>query len=953
MKFHANLKVALLCAASVVALTTSAFAQSTNSGAAGIESVTVTGSRVISDIANSPTPLTVVTAEQLDATTPTTIPDALNKLPVFFGSSSQRNVSNPSSNASGNVLNLRNFGANRTLVLMDGHRVAPSNFNGTVDTDVLPAMLVQRVDVVTGGASAVYGSDAVTGVVNYVLDKKFDGFKYKANGGISTYSDAAEYQIGAAAGMDIFGGRGHIEGSIRWYHQDKVNMAARPYGNGGQAWSRAGSGTAANPYVNIQYGRLPLQAQQGGIVTCACSANNTTFIANGVLGPFDPGTPTGTPGLNSGGDGGGYFGTSSFQASLRTEEAFGRISYDISDNVTAYASFTASESGNYADWSASTINPGTGRGSKFYADNAYLSASAKAALQAGNATNQFSMSTFFDNVGGNSALATGSDFGSGSVDRNLSLTAGFTGSAFSNYTWDLYYTHGESRQEEYVPHNANVQKFLAGEDAVLNPSGQVVCNVSLTSYAYLYPGCVPINPFGPTSLTQQQFNYFTDRTSYVATNIMDDVGASVVGEFQGLPAGPIRAAISAEARWNSLGVTDSTPPRTVDCTGLRLCVPVAALYDQPTVAPVSVSNNVYEFAGEVNIPLLKDVPLVQQLSVDLAGRYTNYSTSGGAQTWKIGLDYHVNDSVRFRGTTSVDIRAPNLYDLYQPASISTSGFVDILTGGNYSITKIAQGNATLTPEVAHTYTAGIVLTPDFLPGFTASVDYYRINMSNAITSLSGSSADIQTICINSGGVSNYCSLATRPNSYSNTTLANFPTSFLQESFNSAKVSTEGVDVELGYNFDMSDIIGGTPGSIDFRNLTSYQPHITTIAYPGAPAGLASMPKTRNTAFVSYRLGDWGINLQDTWLGGFSRKTLETQVFAQEKLSSFNTIDISLDRNIVAGGAPVDIYFSVQNIANVQPPLSPTTAGAPGLTYPANPAESGMGRYFTIGVRGNL
>ena len=114
-----------------------------------------------------------------------------------------------------------------------------------------------------------------------------------------------------------------------------------------------------------------------------------------------------------------------------------------------------------------------------------------------------------------------------------------------------------------------------------------------------------------------------------------------------------------------------------------------------------------------------------------------------------------------------------------------------------------------------------------------------------------------------------------------------------------------------------------------------------------------MPKTRNTAFVSYRLGDWGINLQDTWLGGFSRKTLETQVFAQEKLSSFNTIDISLDRNIVAGGAPVDIYFSVQNIANVQPPLSPTTAGAPGLTYPANPAESGMGRYFTIGVRGNL
>jgi iron complex outermembrane receptor protein len=224
MKFNSGMTVALLCAASATALSAPAFAQA----AQGVEAVTVTGSRVISDIANSPTPLTVVTADQIQATTPTNIPDGLNKLPVFFGSNSQRSSGGPANNAAGNILNLRNFGVSRTLVLLDGHRVAPSNFNGTVDTDVLPQMLVSRVDVVTGGASAVYGSDAVTGVVNFVLDNHFNGFKYTGNAGISNYGDAAEFQGGVAAGTDLFGGRGHIEGSLRYYHQDKVFMGARP-----------------------------------------------------------------------------------------------------------------------------------------------------------------------------------------------------------------------------------------------------------------------------------------------------------------------------------------------------------------------------------------------------------------------------------------------------------------------------------------------------------------------------------------------------------------------------------------------------------------------------------------------------------------------------------------------------------------------------------------------------
>lgn len=952
MRHCFRLDAALLCAASIIALTTAAVAQT---GPENTESVTVTGSRVISSITNSPTPLTVVTSEQLQSTTPTTIPDALNKLPVFYGSSSQRTSANDKTNAAGNVLNLRNFGSNRTLILLDGHRVAPSNFDGTVDTDVLPQMLVQRVDVVTGGASAVYGSDAVTGVVNFVLDTKFDGFKYNADAGISKYGDAATYQGALAAGMDVFGGRGHIEGSLRFYHQDKVVQSARPYSAGDQAWALVGAGTAANPYVTIQYGRMVLQGSPGGRVTCTCSANNTRFVTNGVLGPYNLGATTGTTNVNNGGDGGGYFPTSDFQASLRTAEAFGRFSYNVTDDIVAYVDVTASESGNMADFSATTINSGTGRGNIFYTDNAFLPAAAKAALQAGNPGKTFTMTTFFDNIGNKTALETGDDFRTGSVDRNLSVTSGLTGTVFDKYTWDLYYTHGESRQEEYTPNNENVEKFVAGEDAVVNPAnGQIVCQVTLTAYASRFPGCVPINPFGPNSLTQQMFDWYTERTSYIATNIMDDVGGSITGDVFALPAGPIRASLSAEARWQTLGVQSAFDPAIFpDCTGLRLCLNTAALHDQPVLAPMSAANNVYEFAGEANIPLLKDVPLVQDLSLNLAGRHTEYSTSGAAETWKVGLDYHVNDSIRFRGTASVDIRAPNLYDLYQPLAIATSGFIDNLTKGNFNIVQRTTGNPNLKPEVAHTHTAGIVLTPDFLPGFTASVDYFRINMSNAITSLNGSTSNIQNLCIASGGVSPYCSLVTRPYPYTNTTLANFPTSYSIQSVNSAKVGTEGLDIELDYDFDMADVISVLPGSVTLRNLTSYQPHITTLGYPGAAPSFAAMPKTRNTSFVSYKLDSWGFNLQDTWFSGFSQVTTAGQVYAHPRLHSFNTLDMTIDKQIYSDSNALDIYLSVQNVFNAQPdilaPLSPAT----GLTYPVSKSENAMGRYFMIGIRGAL
>ncbi len=170
------------------------------------------------------------------------------------------------------------------------------------------------------------------------------------------------------------------------------------------------------------------------------------------------------------------------------------------------------------------------------------------------------------------------------------------------------------------------------------------------------------------------------------TNVMDDIGASASGVLFDTWAGPIHWALSAEARWNSYDVnSNASPTAKVDCTGLRLCSSSLVLWEQNTVASAHADNNVWEFAAEANVPLLKDLPLVQSFDANLAGRYTDYSTSGSVQTWKIGLDYHVNDDIRLRATNSIDIRAPTLNDLFSPMQNSVTGFTDIHTSTNGSL----------------------------------------------------------------------------------------------------------------------------------------------------------------------------------------------------------------------------------------------------------------------------
>jgi iron complex outermembrane receptor protein len=956
LRFHS----ALFGATSVFVLATTAFAQtpaaSASAATEGLEPIVVSGSRVISDAANSPTPLTIVTADQLEATTPTDIADALNKLPEFFGSTSPRTINNPSSNAAGNTLNLRNFGAQRTLVLLDGDRVAPSNSNGTVDVDILPNMLMSRVDIVTGGASAVYGSDAITGVVNYILDKNFNGVKYEANTGRSNFGDAPMSSIGVAMGTDLFGGRGHIEGSLHYFHQGGVAMAARPNGNNGQAWIVVGNGTAASPYSYIQYGRESVQGF-GGLVTCNCAANNMQFVSPGVLGPFNPGQPTSGYGVSNGGDG-GYDSVGDYQAEQRTSESFVRFSYDLTDTTTFYVQGTADEATNSAVFANAETTYPYGYGvSTFYTNNPFLSPAVQAQLNSGNPGNTFTLTSqpeFLGGPGGGPAP----NYTEESIDRNLGVTLGVYGTLLGKYDWRLHYTHGDSRQRETEPNNMNLQKMYAASDAVVNSSGNIVCNVSTTQYANLYPGCVPFNVFGEGSLTRQQFNYTHQATYYVETNTLDNVSGNIAGPIFDLPAGPVKAALSGEARWLSLDVNSNSPATAqVNCTGLRNCSP-AQLFDDNTVSPASAKESVWEFAGEVNVPILANLPLIQSLSADLAGRVTTYSVSGRVETWKAGLDYHVNDSVRFRGTASQDIRAPTLTDLFQPKTVGGFGYYDALTGSSGTLTLHTQGNSQLKPEVARTYSEGVVLTPVFVPHLTLSVDLYKIGIDNAITAINpGVDSNVQKTCTESGGTSDLCALIVRPISTLNTSPANFPLYLIAENVNSATVKTQGIDFELNYGFDLAKIWEALPGSVTLRSLYSWQPYIKTTNLTGEPVTGAVMSRGRSTTFAQYTVGGWSLNVQNNWLSSFDQAAGNQSIIYVNPgriIASFDTVDATISRKFEFDGHTVNLYLSVQNLANTQPPLYTTNNGGfAGGFYPAAYTESAIGRYVILGIRGRL
>jgi iron complex outermembrane receptor protein len=924
-----------------------------------------------------------------------------------LGSSSERNASSGGGNSSGNFLNLRNFGQQRTLVLLDGMRLPPSNQAGSVDVSLLPQTLVSRVDVVTAGASSVYGSDAVTGVVNFILDKKFNGLKYNINGGISKYGDAGRYKAEAAAGTDIFGGRGHIEGAASYSSTDGVLIGDRPsgakhlgsYNTGANATVPVTTIINSGQTVSTLSGKITCNTAASGLAL-PCSVNGQEFVQPGIPGPIFYGVIPNTPGasvLNTAIASGCFdcarVDYTSLFSRTRNATAFGRFDFDINDDTHFFAQGSFAHAHVFSNFFPMQ-QENSRQTTTYFKDNPLLPAATQAAL--GNncgvnpnchadGSNTFQVSEWYNEP--NRIRQTRND------TRNLVFNTGLNGKVFQDYSWEARYTHGETRLKTTGIHNGNNQFHDAAADAVVE-NGVLKCwnntAAAIAQFGDLYPGCVPINTFGRNVTSDAAIDYWGRSTRFVETNKLDEFNADIAGDVFNLPAGPVKVALAGEMRWMDYRInSNASPTDFVNCTGLRLCgalgtggghaaqLPGAGfisaanqqyvtqtLWDNNTVPSVHASEKVWEVSAEMGVPILKDLPFVKSLDADFAGRYTDYSITGTAKTWKIGLNYRVDDNIRFRATTSVDIRAPTLNDLFSPKTSNSGPFLDPLTNFNPGgIQTVSGGNPDLVAEKARTKTFGVVLTPRFIPGLTISADYYRINLTNAIANVSGTNLAVANLCIASAGASPFCSLYDRPFAYTNTTPANYPTLIRSQSLNAAFNLTEGEDYEVDYTFQPSVLIESVPGRVTLRALVNVTPLLLSSTFPGAPlqhgygAGTTTpSQKGHATLFGEYAVGPWDFNAQYTWFSGLNKNGVYgpgQTFYAENHVRDFQTVDFTVAREIpLHNGASMQVYVNVRNAFNAIPPDLIGSSGNPGgVSVPTG--EDVMGRYFTLGVRGNF
>ncbi len=921
--------------------------------AADVEEVVVTGSRVVTNGNAAPTPVTVVTAEALMSQTPSNLPDALNKLPQFAQStrSGQGGPSSAGGVGTANTLNLRNFGAQRNLILFNGLRVPSTTTAGEVDINVLPQMLIQKVDVVTGGASAVYGSDAVTGVVNFVVDRRFTGLKVNAHVGTSSRSDNEQWKFGIAGGADLTGdGRAHVMASYEHFDSEGIpTVRDRP--NGADFWTATGSGSAANPFALTRNGRAAIYTYGGLITVGPAGLVGRDFVENGVLMPFVPGERTGSNGLQSGG--GGLIFDNTLYAPLATDQAYGRFDYEFSDTFSAYAdlAYARSESANKFLPLGTNGLPGANglSGAVILSGNAFLPPSVQSVLiNTGSPSFVLSRYERSDSVVGN--------VGNQNRTENVLGTVGFAGKLASKFDWDLGVRYGRTSQFVINTNNTNAAKLAAALDAVINPAtGQVVCHVSLTPSASRFPGCVPINMFGPTAVTREAADYVSDDTTQDLITKQWIINGGISGEVFMLPAGPVVASLSGEYRdLSTKMVSDTNPLTRADCTGLRAnCLPSTPAYFGYTNGAFSAEQTIKEAAVEILAPLLADLPLIRKLEFNGAARYTDYSTSGSVETWKLGLSWEVTDELRIRATRSRDIRAPNLWDLYRPGSASLFGFADLHTGVTRTVVSRSQGNPELVPEVGDTLTIGAVYRPAWLPGFSVSLDYYDIELEKAITNVAGTSPAIQRLCEDSNGTSPYCALYVRPLPFADRSPDNTATTVLSQSLNVGKLSTWGADLEVNYGFEATDLFAAAPGRVDIRFLGSYQPKLLTQPLVGGTitngAGVNGVSKLRLNLTAAYSNDVWSVAVNQRWKSK-QRAFADPIVSVIPDADAYAYTDVTVDYKLRGVAEDMVLFANVQNLFDKNPPIFGTVAGAPGLVSPYGVGYDVVGRYYTVGVR---
>ena len=899
MAFSRHSRRALLIGASILpaalALHGAALAQTSGDKADdSVGEIVVTASRIDRAGFQAPTPTVRVTDVDLAVGARPNIAAALNDLPQFRATTSAQTTG--TNTGAGNApLDLRGLGISRTLVLIDGRR-----FSGENDLNVVPSVLVKGVDVVTGGASAAWGSGAVAGVANIMIDRNFTGGKLGVEGGVSSYDDAEQVRVEGAWGTGFADGRGHfVIGGEFLNNEGVVPKNSRP--NIGR-WATVPNGDGRYKlapdvgFSNAAYGGLIMSGVLKG----------KAFNPDGSLRDFDYGTVSGTNSI--GGEGPSNDDLSPLVTPQRRYATMASVTYDLTDSVKLTAELRHSRMWNDYIWFGDH-----NRGNlTIKADNAFLPTAVRTALANAGET-QFTMGRF------------NSDLSYSTIDFERVATQGtiaLDGSFGDGWRWSAYYSHGENENNIDTPGFLLTQNYANAVDSVISPTtGQAVCRVALTDPT---TNCVPINLFGEGSPSAAAIAYVTGTPSMRETSKLDVGGFSLRGEPFELPAGPVSIAVGGEARKESVD-------RSVGA------LDTAKAFTSFSFSAMSGSFTVKEAFAEVLVPVVRDVPVLNKLEVNAAARISDYDTTGSIWSWKLGATNEFFPGFRGRITQSRDIRSANLTELFTTSTTGYNTIVDPVTSSSVYVLTNGGGNQALQPETAKTFTAGFVYSPPQIPGFNVSVDYYNIDIDDVITTIGAQ--DIVTRC--AAGNQDMCSRITRDSA------TNAITRIVSTYVNLSNYKTDGVDVEMSYSMDASRVHSSLDGRLRLRTVGTWVNNLTTndgvseidyVRSQGYSFGLG-VPEFRVVSSLDYSGPVFGANLRARYISpGNYNNTVD---LVNGHIKAYTYVDLGVRAKLPEfNGYNVELYANATNLFDKEPPI--------GSLY--SPYYDVIGRYVTLGAR---
>lgn len=940
IKGNFGMRVALKGSSALLAVTMAMAASAQTAPAIDdSEAIVVTGSRIPRPDVDSNSPVNVISSEEIRLTAAVETEQLLNSLPqAVAGAGAQSNSGNSSA-----TVNLRNLGAQRTLVLQNGRRIVGASQDGVVDINMIPPSLIERVEVVTGGASAVYGSDAMAGVVNFVTKTDFEGFEVGGQYGLSDKGDAQRYNLDLTVGGNFGDGRGNIVFNASYLDRAQVKGAARKHAS-----------------------RFLVDAVQNGVGVLVPGGNGVTpqgtIFTPSLVGKTDQfGNVIGTAGIFFAPEGWRAYKTSdgfndrpytNLQMPMKRWQASVIGHYDVTDNVTAfwegaYVRSKINSTLGAVPMSSSGFIPG------FQLDlrNPYLDSSLREFLR----TNLDSDNNNLVTLNINRRLL---DFGSRTDDQTREFSrfvGGLRGGLTENLNWEAFYNQGNVKITEVQGGGVLIDNFA--NSFLTNPDNPYDCAVADTR-------CVTINPFGLNSLTQPMIDYIKTDLTNITTLKQKQLGGTITGTLFKLPAGNVGISVGAEYRKES---SQFTPD--------QLYIQGKALSRSAGIQATGGSFDVKEVFGEIVVPLIADKPFVELLAFEGGVRYSDYSTAGAVVSWKAGGEYSPVRGLKFRGLYQRAVRAPNVIELYSGATNTapqatdfcnaTAGrtaaerafcvgslnlpesIADVFQQENVQIRAITGGNPDLQEETSDTWSVGAVFRPEFVPNLQVTVDYYNIKIDGAIAAFGGGLQSVITGCRADLSLDNvFCKPLTKRT----------PDGQLYDvellNANIAAIKTSGVDFRLDYRHDIGSLGRLSyylAGSYLLKSVIKSSPIAAAIdcaGYIGGGSCSNANPTWRFTQRVTWSVNDnFDVSLRHRYIGSVKDGRIAAAnalnaaapLLAVPSTGSVNYFDLSLSYALPDG---FDLYGTVDNLGDRNPPYQLFERD----TYDA------IGRRITVGFR---